>query len=106
VFPYSPRPGTPAANWSDSLPKAERTARAARLRNFAESRKRAFLKSLATLPQLTVLVESDENNGVCEYYAQCQVRGQGLRPGTLVVMRPEGVRDGRLVGVAVAGGQA
>lgn len=101
VFPYSPRPGTPAADWPDALPKAERTARAARLRGLAESRKRAFLKSLAELPELTVLVETGEGNGVCEYYAQCQVRGQGLRPGSLVRMRPEGVEDGRLVGEAV-----
>ncbi|MDO9631121.1 MAG: MiaB/RimO family radical SAM methylthiotransferase [Humidesulfovibrio sp.] len=102
VFPYSPRPGTPAADWPDTLPKAERTARAARLRTLAESRKRGFLKTLRALPELTVLVERAKNlgNGVCEFYAPCLVHGQGLKPGSLVRMRPEGVQNGRIVGVA------
>ena len=100
VFPYSPRPGTPAADWPDALSKAEGTARAARLRGLAESRKRSFLKTLITLPQLTVLVEltEGESNGVCEFYAPCQVRGESPRPGSLVRMRPEGVESGRIVG--------
>lgn len=114
VFPYSPRPGTPAAHWPDALPKAERTARAARLRALSESRKRAFLKTLATLPQLTVLVEKTtcrsggaESIGVCEFYAPCLVRGErllrgdDLRRGSLVRMRPEGVEGGRIVGAAL-----
>lgn len=105
VFPYSPRPGTPAANWPDALPKAERTARAARLRGLAESRKRSFLKTLAALPQLMVLVEKTEGggNGVCEYYAPCLVRGESLRPGSLVRVRPEGVEGGRIVGTVLHG---
>ncbi|MBA4357160.1 MAG: tRNA (N6-isopentenyl adenosine(37)-C2)-methylthiotransferase MiaB [Desulfovibrio sp.] len=108
VFPYSARPGTPAAEWPDALPKAERTARAARLRGLAESRKRAFARALAGLPQLTVLLEKDppkhgEGHGVCEYYAPCVVRGQdfapgSLAPGSLVAMRPEGVEHGKVVG--------
>jgi len=100
VFPYSPRPGTPAASWPDALPKAERTARAARLRGLAESRKRGFLKILAALPQLTVLLEKSQpvGNGVCEFYAPCLVLGEGLRPGSLVRMRPERVENGRIVG--------
>lgn len=113
VFPYSPRPGTPAANWPDTLLKAERTARAARLRGLSESRKRAFLKALATLPQLRVLVEKTtckngdgEGLGVCEFYAPCLLRGEGLRRGSLVRMRPEGVEGGRIVGSALKQEQA
>ena len=104
VFPYSTRPGTPAADWPDALPKAERTARAARLRSLAESRNSAFLKALAGLPQLKVLVEKTgrKGHGVCEFYAPCQVRGQGVRPGSLVAMRPEGVENGRVVGTVIA----
>ncbi len=104
VFPYSPRPGTPAAHWPDGLPKAELTARAARLRSLAESRKRRFLKTLVTLPQLTVLLERTpgKGHGVCEFYAPCLVRGEGVRPGSLVSMRPEGVEGGRVVGAVIA----
>ncbi|GAB6125105.1 tRNA (N(6)-L-threonylcarbamoyladenosine(37)-C(2))-methylthiotransferase MtaB [Humidesulfovibrio idahonensis] len=103
VFPFSPRPGTVAAAWPDHLPKAERTARAARLRGLAEGRKRAFQKELAALPRLTVLVENAATGqGVCEYYAACAVRGEDLRPGTLVGMRPEAVAGGRITGAALA----
>jgi tRNA A37 methylthiotransferase MiaB len=105
VFPFSPRPGTPAAQWPDLLPKAERTARAARLRGLAESKKRAFQKELAALPRLTVLVENAETGqGVCEYYAACEVRGPGLRAGALAAMRPEGVHGGKIAGVALERG--
>jgi tRNA A37 methylthiotransferase MiaB len=97
VFPYSPRPGTPAADWPDTLPKAERTARAARLRTLAESRKRGFLKTLRALPELTVLVERAKNlgNGVCEFYAPCLVR-PGLEARQPRAHRPEGVRTAGL----------
>ncbi|MDP3426910.1 MAG: MiaB/RimO family radical SAM methylthiotransferase [Humidesulfovibrio sp.] len=113
VFPYSSRPGTPAASWPDTLLKAERTARAARLRALSESRKRAFLKVLAAQPQLTVLVEKatcksggGEGLGVCEFYAPCLLRGEALLReslvrGSLVRMRPEGVEAGRIVGAAL-----
>ena len=113
VFPYSPRPGTPAALLPDALPAAERTARAARLRGLAEARRRAFAKSLARLPELTVLVESMDNaqagtvvSGVCEFYASCEISVGDLAPrsptrGSLVVMRPEGVAGGRVMGRAL-----
>jgi len=104
VFPYSPRPGTAASRLTDPLPKAERTARAGRLRNLAESKKRAFQKELCALPRLTVLVEnSGSGQGVCEYYAACQVEApqgaQAPRRGSLVVVRPQGEAAGRIVGV-------
>jgi len=39
---------------------------------------------------------------VCEFYAPCLLLGQGLRRGSLVRMRPEGVEGGRIVGAALA----
>ncbi len=103
VFPFSPRPGTPAAALPDPLPKAERTARAARLRGIAEDKKRAFLNELSALPRLIVLAEGGrDGHGVCEFYAPCVVRGDDVRAGTLVPMRPLGVEDGRVVGEALA----
>ncbi len=107
VFPFSPRPGTVAAGWPDHLPKAERTARAARLRGLAESRKRAFGKELAALPELTVLIEGaggETGHGVCEFYAACEVRGEVpgalFAPGSLVRLRPRGMAGGKIVGLA------
>ena len=105
VFPYSPRPGTAAAKLSDPLPKAARTARAARLRELAEARRDAFMQELAGLERLEVLLEhSGQGQGVCEYYAACQVLGEfSARPGSLVGVRPQGVVAGRIVGVLVEG---
>ncbi len=107
VFPYSPRPGTPAADWPDTLTKAERTARAATLRGIAEARKRAFARELAALPELTVLVEKVEGGvgqGVCEFYSSCQVTGTSLPVGSLVRMRPagpSGMEGGKITGDAL-----
>ncbi len=101
VFPYSPRPGTPAADFPDTLAKAGRTARAATLRGIAEGKKRAFARALSGLDRLTVLiekVEGDQGQGVCEFYASCQVAGHGLRPGSLVALRPTGLEGGRILG--------
>lgn len=106
VFPFSPRPGTAAVKLPDPLLKVERTARAARLRDLAESKKRAFQQELCGLPQLTVLVENAKTGlGVCEFYSSCLVQGQAggpaLRRGSLVVLRPEGVVNGKVVGSAL-----
>jgi len=98
VFPFSPRPGTAAADWPDALPKAERTSRAARLRGLAEAKKRAFRRELAALPRLTVLIENAETGaGTCEFYAPCVVAGPGLKPGGLAAARPEGLEAGPLL---------
>lgn len=101
VFPFSPRPGTPAAKLPDPLLKVERTARAARLRQLAESKKRAFQDELARLPRLRVLIEGvggGQGHGVCEFYTPCVVRGEGLAKGALVPLRPAGLREGKIVG--------
>jgi len=100
VFPFSPRPGTPAADWPDALPKAERTSRAARLRGLAEAKKRAFRKDLAGLPRLAVLLESADaegGQGTCEFYAPCVVRGAVPGVGGLVGVRPEGLEGGKVL---------
>jgi MiaB-like tRNA modifying enzyme len=103
VFPFSPRPGTPAAKLADPLPKAERTARAAALRQLAEAKKQAFLRDLVALPELSVLVENARSGrGVCEFYGPCEVRGKGLTAGALARMRPDGVEDGRVTGEVLA----
>jgi len=117
VFPFSSRPGTPAAEWPDLLPKDERTVRAARLRGLAEAKRRAFNRELAALPRLLVLVEhgsvqkGGQKGGVCEFYAPCVVRpgdlaSENLAPGSLVALRPEGVEAGRIVGTAISPEQA
>ena len=93
VFPFSPRPNTPAAR----MPQVEREivkARAARLRDRAAERRADWLRSLAGTRQ-RVLIENKErghSDGFAPIFVAGSVRGQsGLATVT-------GVGDGQLIG--------
>ncbi len=93
IFPYSPRPGTPAAR----MPQVERPtvkARAAQLREAISRRRAAWLDSLVgeTLP---VLAERD-GTGYAPNYARIDVP-EGTEPGTIIQITPERVEGGLLV---------
>lgn len=60
VFPYSRRPGTPAAAMAGQLPKEIKTRRAAELRRIAEDKALGFLTALAAEDRLEVAVERAE----------------------------------------------
>jgi threonylcarbamoyladenosine tRNA methylthiotransferase MtaB len=95
VFPFSPRPDTPAAR----MPQVERElvkARAARLRETAARRRWAWLDGL-TGTRHEVLVESDSGLGHAPNNAP--VRIAGANRGTVATARIAG-RDGdHLVGI-------
>ncbi len=78
VFPYSERPGTPAARMP-SVPKPVRRDRAARLREAGDAALAGFLRSRVG-SHARVLVET-EGSGRTEQFAP--VRIDGLRPGVL-----------------------
>ena len=94
VFPFSPRPGTPAAR----MPQVEREivkARAARLREVAAARRIAWLDSLIGTPQ-RVLIES-HGKGHSDGFAPVLV--EGAERGEIRDVRIS-ARDGdHLVGV-------
>ncbi|MEM7223562.1 MAG: tRNA (N(6)-L-threonylcarbamoyladenosine(37)-C(2))-methylthiotransferase MtaB [Pseudomonadota bacterium] len=97
VFPFSARPGTPAARMP-RVPKAERKARAARLRKAGQSRLEAFLEGrIGTIAQ--VLVEKPAF-GRTEHFAPVTL-DHGL-PGEIVLARLTGLADGQLAGCPVA----
>ncbi|MGM0559904.1 MAG: tRNA (N(6)-L-threonylcarbamoyladenosine(37)-C(2))-methylthiotransferase MtaB [Pseudomonadota bacterium] len=79
VFPYSERPGTPAARMP-AVPKPERKERAARLRAAGRQAEAAFLKSrIGATAQ--VLIEEDPGDGKgprgrCEHYAPVRLDGE------------------------------
>jgi threonylcarbamoyladenosine tRNA methylthiotransferase MtaB len=92
VFPYSPRPGTPAAR----MPQVEREvvkARAADLRARAAQRRAAWLAGLVgeTLP---VLAERG-GTGYAPNYAPVALP-PGTAAGTIVDVTPSGLREGLL----------
>lgn len=94
IFPFSPRPNTPAAR----MPQLEREivkARAARLRQYAERRRLAWLDGMVGTMQ-TVLVENREK-GHSDGFAP--VRIAGTIRGDLGTAKIVGRDDDHLIGI-------
>jgi threonylcarbamoyladenosine tRNA methylthiotransferase MtaB len=92
VFPYSPRPGTPAARMPQ-VPKGLRKDRAARLRAAGERALDRFLKSRVG-QRAPVLVEG-EGKGRCPHYAPVDLAFDA-GPGSVVEVTFDGVSGRRL----------
>ncbi|MHA7818806.1 MAG: MiaB/RimO family radical SAM methylthiotransferase [Erythrobacter sp.] len=92
IFPYSPRPGTPAAR----MPQVDRAivkARAADLREAVALRREAWLQSLVG-EQLSVLAERD-GTGYAPNYARVDLPA-GSQAGELVEITPQALEGGLL----------
>ncbi|WP_421708205.1 tRNA (N(6)-L-threonylcarbamoyladenosine(37)-C(2))-methylthiotransferase MtaB [Algihabitans sp.] len=92
VFPYSERPGTPAARMP-AVPKPERKARAQRLRAAGAAAETKFLESRLGRTA-DVLIES-EGLGRSEHYAPVLAEGP---VGEIVTVRLRELAEGKLVG--------
>lgn len=97
VFPYSPRPGTPAAK----MPQVEgglRKERAKILRDLGAGQVNKHLQTLVgrTLP---VLMEKD-NKGRTAYFSEVQVDTTNML-GKIVQVRMDGIEDGLLKGKVI-----
>jgi threonylcarbamoyladenosine tRNA methylthiotransferase MtaB len=99
VFPYSERPGTPAARMP-AVPVPERRARAARLRAAGGDNARAFLAAQEGRI-VQVLMETD-NSGHSEHFAPVQTIGAAA-PGRIVPARINGSNGQALTGVVEDG---
>jgi len=98
VFPFSPRPSTPAARMPQ-VPAATRKARAARLRRAGDAaQKRDFTARVGT--DTDVLVE-DGRTGRTPHYAPLRMDADAA-PGAVVAVRVTGTRDDHLIGTAVS----
>ncbi len=97
VFPYSPRPGTPAARMPQ-VPGNLRKERAARLRQLGAAREEAFLRSRVG-SQAQVLVEK-EGFGRSEHFAPV-VLADG-RVGDVLPIEISGLRESHLIGALAA----
>ena len=95
IFPFSPRPGTPAARMPQ-LPREVVKGRAARLRASAGERRNRWLESLVGTAQ-QVLVENG-GKGHSDSFAPVSV--SGAHKGDVVMARIASLADGRLEGVA------
>lgn len=92
VFPYSPRPGTPAARMPQVAPAAIK-ARAAELRTEVARVRALWLQSLIAKP-LCVLAERD-GTGHAPNFARVRL-APGITPGTLVTVTPTSICEGLL----------
>ncbi len=107
VFPYSPRPGTPAATWPDQVTDTERRRRAGVLRTLARKKKDAFLRKVTDCRELNVVVEGiGPAHGKCEYYVDCllQAEPRQSRARSLLKVRPVGVSGGKILCVPSSSG--
>ena len=95
VFPYSPRPGTPAARMPqvDGGVRKERAARLRALGAEAEARKLASLVGR----EVSVLVEKDDL-GRTQHFAEIRL-GTPQTPGSVLRATVTGVADGKLTGI-------
>ncbi len=93
IFPYSPRPGTPAARMPQVDPRIVR-ARAAELRGDVAEERTRWLSTLIGQPQ-RVLAERD-GTGHAENFARVQLT-PGTVPGTIVTVTPTRIIEGLLV---------
>ena len=92
IFPYSPRPGTPAARMPQ-VPRAVVKARAADLRARAAARRAAWLQSLVG-ESLPILAERD-GTGYGPQYARVALP-HGTAAGQIIEVTPSEVREGLL----------
>lgn len=101
VFPYSRRPGTPAASWPDQIASAVKKNRAARLRALFAAKKAVFLERCLSLPAVTVAWEEAASGGVNEFYGECVFAAgkepEGASRKDLVMARPVAARGGKLI---------
>ena len=68
IFPFSKRPGTPAAGFSRQLTKDMRSARAHKLANIIKDKRRSFAKSFIGKTVETVVEDAKTGRGwTCEY---------------------------------------
>jgi threonylcarbamoyladenosine tRNA methylthiotransferase MtaB len=102
IFPYSPRPGTPAA----LMPQVDRQiikARAARLRDTAQARKASWLRTMIGTTQRT-LIELDGKSGHAENFASVRLDqplpSSNMR-GTMIDLRITASDGQTLTGIPV-----
>ena len=90
VFPYSKRPGTPAAGYSDQVPGDVSKARAERLRHLAAEKHRSFAEGFIG-EELEIVVESGEKEGllkgVSRNYLDIRFSGDAALSGQCVMVK-------------------
>ena len=99
VFPYSERPGTPAATMDGALPRAIRLARARELEAHAKAARLAFARSFLG-QDVEICVERGGDHGWTAEYLPCKLKGAPAPRRSLLSVRVTDVSDaGELIAV-------
>ena len=105
VFPYSKRPGTPAATLSGQVPGDVSRERAGRLRHLAAEKHRLFAESFFN-QELEVVVEAGTKSGllkgVSRNYLDVRFAGDLSLAGKCVTVKPVSWRNDALQAELVA----
>lgn len=105
VFPYSQRPGTPAAAMPDKVPETEKKRRAERLRRIGTAKRQAFAERFIGTP-LAVLIEGRKEKstgfsiGFSDNYIPIAC-GRAYEDNQIVRVMPGSFRNGRLIGEVI-----
>jgi threonylcarbamoyladenosine tRNA methylthiotransferase MtaB len=102
VFPFSPRPGTPAAAMPGAVPRAVQQERARELRAISDRRWRAFLAGLAgrTLEVVVERIEDGVARGTSREFATVRWPAGAACRGDLVRVRVDATDGAGCAGVA------
>lgn len=105
VFPYSKRPGTPAATFKDQVPKAVSQQRVAILRDLAETKKQQFYSRFLNMVR-PVLVEHKRTRdnlltGFTDNYIPVVFSGDDALMGTIIPVYLEQLDQNTVLGKRV-----
>lgn len=101
VFPYSPRPGTPAARFKGQINQKEKKYRSAELDAVIQDKKTDFIMKLCKLNELELSMETPFK-GMSQYYVECRVKNsQKLKPRQMIKVKPLLVDQNKLIVQAI-----
>lgn len=101
VFPYSERPGTPACDFTGSVPMATRKARAKKIIELGQNQRQAYLQSFVGRAVAVLVEKHDPRTGLgrgwSAEYLPCQVQGAAtLETGAIYYANAKRVHRGLL----------
>jgi len=102
AFPFSPRPGTPAAARPDDVPHGDKKRRVAALRSLSAARRAAFVAAhVGRTVEVAVEGEVEEGllRGLTRRYVQVRFLGPATAPSRLLRVRVDAAEGGLAHGV-------
>ena len=102
VFPFSPRPGTPAARYGDRVPDPEIHRRCRVLRSLGEAKRVRFYRDQVGSETTVLLLQRNGRDcftGIGENYVPVTLPGWAGEPGDLVRVRVMAAGDEGVTGV-------